>query len=58
VAVAGFLAGRLPFGGLATVIDAALSAHTPATVDSLETVLEADRQARDLAANAVRELAL
>ena len=55
VAVAGFLAGRLPFGGLAAVIDTALSAHTPAAVDSLETVLEADRQARDLAANAVRK---
>jgi 1-deoxy-D-xylulose-5-phosphate reductoisomerase len=55
VAVAGFLSGRLPFGGLAAVIDAALSAHMPAAVDSLETVLDADRQARELAADAVRK---
>ena len=55
VAVAGFLSGRLPFGGLAGVIDAALSAHETKAVDSLETVLDADRQAREVAANAVRK---
>ena len=46
VAVAGFLEGRLPFGGMAEVIEAALSAHPAVEADSLETVLEADRRAR------------
>jgi len=55
VAVAGFLGGRLPFSGLAAVIEAALTAHDAVPVDSLETILEADRQARELAAQAVRE---
>jgi 1-deoxy-D-xylulose-5-phosphate reductoisomerase len=55
VAVAGFLAGRLPFGGLAAVIETVLASHEPTPVDSLETVLEADRQARGLAASVLRD---
>jgi 1-deoxy-D-xylulose-5-phosphate reductoisomerase len=55
VAVAGFLEGRLPFGRLATVIDSALSAHRAVPVDSLDTVVEADREARAVAKEAVRK---
>jgi 1-deoxy-D-xylulose-5-phosphate reductoisomerase len=54
VAVAGFLAGRLPFGRLAAVIEAALSGQVAAPVDSLETVLAADRRARQMAERVVR----
>jgi 1-deoxy-D-xylulose-5-phosphate reductoisomerase len=54
VAVAGFLAGELGFYDVAAVIDCALSAHSPVPIDSLETVLEADRWARAVAAEASR----
>jgi 1-deoxy-D-xylulose-5-phosphate reductoisomerase len=45
-AVAGFLAGRIPFPGIPELIEAALEAQPARPADSLETVLEADRQAR------------
>ena len=54
IAVAGFLDDELPFGELAGVIEEALTAQDIRPVDSLETVLEADRQAREDAARAVR----
>jgi 1-deoxy-D-xylulose-5-phosphate reductoisomerase len=57
VAVAGFLEGRLPFGRLASVIEAALAQHRPTPVDTLETVVEADREARVKAAEAMRKIA-
>jgi len=57
VAVAGFLEGRLPFGRLASVIEAALAQHRPTRVDTLDTVLEADREARAKAAEAMRKIA-
>jgi 1-deoxy-D-xylulose-5-phosphate reductoisomerase len=47
VAVAGFLAGRIPFGRIPELIESALRAHAPRPADSLESVLEADRWARD-----------
>ena len=53
VAVEGFLAGKLPFPGIPAIIDATLSAHSPAAVDSLETVLEADAWARQTARAAI-----
>jgi 1-deoxy-D-xylulose-5-phosphate reductoisomerase len=46
VAVAGFLEGRLAFSAIAEVIDAVLEDQQALPIDSLETVLEADRQAR------------
>lgn len=46
VAVAGFLAGGLPFRAIPGVIEAALEAQPVQPADSLETVLEADRRAR------------
>jgi 1-deoxy-D-xylulose-5-phosphate reductoisomerase len=54
VAVAGFLEGRLPFHALVTVIESALAAHRAVPVDCLETVLAADREARENAAAAMR----
>jgi 1-deoxy-D-xylulose-5-phosphate reductoisomerase len=55
VAVAGFLAGNLPFPGIAAVIETTLAAHQHAEVDSLETVLAADRSARAVAREALKE---
>jgi 1-deoxy-D-xylulose-5-phosphate reductoisomerase len=53
VAVEAFLAGRIPFGGVADVIDAALSDVPSVAIDSLETVVDADRRARAAAAEAL-----
>ena len=50
VAVAAYLDGRLPFGGIPDVIDAALAAHPPAAADSLDAVRDADHRARLTAA--------
>ena len=49
VAVAAFLAGDLPFPGIAELIERVLERHEPAPADSLETVLAADREARVIA---------
>ncbi len=46
VAVAGFLAGNLPFRAIPSVVADALAAQAVVPVDSLETVVEADRRAR------------
>lgn len=56
VAVAGFLAGTVPFTGIADVIARALDVHEPTPADSLETVLAADQRARMDAATAVRKI--
>jgi 1-deoxy-D-xylulose-5-phosphate reductoisomerase len=45
-AVAAFLAGRMPFGRIAEVIDVVLAAHTVTPADSLEAVRAADAWAR------------
>ena len=55
-AVAGFLAGVIPFTGIADVIARALDAHDPAPADSLDQVLAADRSARDTACAALRSI--
>jgi 1-deoxy-D-xylulose-5-phosphate reductoisomerase len=55
VAVAGFLAGNLPFSGIAAVIETALAAHQRVEVDSLETVLAADHAARESAHEALKQ---
>jgi 1-deoxy-D-xylulose-5-phosphate reductoisomerase len=55
VAVAGFLAGDLPFTGIATVIESSLATHQPVAVDCLETVLAADREARETAREALKQ---
>jgi len=46
VAVARFVAGRIPFARIAKLIEEALAAHRPAPGDSLEALLEADRDTR------------
>jgi 1-deoxy-D-xylulose-5-phosphate reductoisomerase len=46
VAVAGFLAGTIPFHGIAAVIEHALTKHHATAVTSLEQVLDADTRAR------------
>src|SRR5262245_49609379 len=55
VAVAGFLAGDLPFTGIAAVIESTLATHRPLAVDCLETVLAADREARETAHEALKQ---
>jgi 1-deoxy-D-xylulose-5-phosphate reductoisomerase len=54
IAVENFLAGNLPFGGIAGAIEAALTKHSPGRLDSLAAVLEADRQGRAVALEAIR----
>jgi 1-deoxy-D-xylulose-5-phosphate reductoisomerase len=54
VAVAAFLRGELPFGGIATVIDHALQAHSVVPVTHLDVVLAADGEARARAGAAAR----
>jgi 1-deoxy-D-xylulose-5-phosphate reductoisomerase len=53
-AVAAFLAGRIPFGRIPELVDAALAAHVPEPADDLETIRAADRAARVLVAEEVR----
>jgi 1-deoxy-D-xylulose-5-phosphate reductoisomerase len=55
IAVAGFLAGALAFDDIARVIAHALDMHDATPADSLETVLAADRTARDTAAALLRK---
>jgi 1-deoxy-D-xylulose-5-phosphate reductoisomerase len=52
-AVAAFLAGRIPFGRIADVIDVVLAAHTPHGANSLDAVLDADQWARRRSAAAL-----
>lgn len=54
-AVSAFLTGRLPFPAIAEVIDAVLAEHESIRVDSIETVKEADRAAREAARNTMRQ---
>jgi 1-deoxy-D-xylulose-5-phosphate reductoisomerase len=53
VAVAGFLAGAVAFTGIADVIERVLDAHRAGPADSLDTVIAADRSAREAAAAAL-----
>jgi len=48
VAVAWFLAGRIPFPTIAQIVEFALENHTPTAGESLEELLETDRRVRDL----------
>ncbi|MCY1541210.1 1-deoxy-D-xylulose 5-phosphate reductoisomerase [compost metagenome] len=49
VAVAAFLERRIRFPEIASIIDSVLNAEPAVAVESLDTVLAADRRARDLA---------
>ncbi|MBW3612174.1 MAG: 1-deoxy-D-xylulose-5-phosphate reductoisomerase, partial [Actinobacteria bacterium] len=48
VAVAAFLAGRIPWSGLAEVLKRALSEHDGTPLDDVDAVIEVDRRAREL----------
>ena len=52
-AVARFLQGRLPFGGIARTVEQVLERTLPGEMDNLEAVLEADAQARAWAEEAM-----
>lgn len=54
-AVARFLQGRLPFGGIARTVAQVLERTLPGAMDSPEAVLEADARARTLAEAAMAE---
>lgn len=56
VAVPLFLDGRLSFPGIARVIEAAMEAHAPTTVESLDEVREVDHRARMSARTIARGL--
>jgi 1-deoxy-D-xylulose-5-phosphate reductoisomerase len=53
-AVAAFLAGAIPFGGISDIIERVLDQHTPAPATGLPAVREADRWARVRARDHVR----
>lgn len=55
VAVAAFLDGRLGFGAIAAVIERALNEVGGHSADSLEGILEADREARSFAAAVIAQ---
>ncbi len=57
VAVAAFLAGRLPFTGIAELVAEMLDKMDAVRVDTLEAVLALDRRARDNAENYLTALA-
>ena len=56
VAVVAFLAGRLPFPGIAEVVARVLEQHRPPEVFDLAAVLAAERWSRDLARTLVENL--
>ncbi len=54
VAVERFLAGEVPFTGIYDIISEVLSRHKSVPIRSIETVLEADRWAREAAFDAIK----
>jgi 1-deoxy-D-xylulose-5-phosphate reductoisomerase len=51
-----FLAGAIPFTGIARLIEAALQAHVPVSEPALDEILAADRATRAFVADAARQL--
>ncbi len=56
VAVAAFLAGEMPFGGIAEVVAAVMAAHGAAPVERFEDVVAADARAREEARRAIERI--
>ncbi len=56
-AVAAFMAGRLPYPGIASVVQACLEYDVPALVEGLPAILELDARARSRARDAIMEYA-
>ena len=57
VAVSGFLGGRIKFTDIARMVENALANLAAVEADSLETILDADRMARDYSTQYIEELA-
>jgi 1-deoxy-D-xylulose-5-phosphate reductoisomerase len=57
IAVNAFLTARIPFGGIARLIEAACTAHTRQPVSDLKTVLTADTWARDWCTERIGQIA-
>ena len=57
VAVSGFLAGRIRFTDIARTVEGTLAAINSVEVDSLDTILEADRTARNYSGRYIEEIA-
>jgi len=55
IAVDAFLEGKLSFTGIATVIEATMKGIENQAADSLETILTADQQARDVANDIIKK---
>jgi len=58
VAVARFLDGQIPFPAIARIIEAALDAHAPVEVRTLQAVRTVDEWARDFASEMARRIQL
>jgi 1-deoxy-D-xylulose-5-phosphate reductoisomerase len=58
IAVALFLAGHIPFTGIADLIDSALARHRPVSAPSLDDIMAADAWARAYVREAAHALAL
>ena len=58
IAVESFLEGQLGFTGIPRVIERAMAAHKPMSLDSVSAVRAVDRWAREYARSAARELKL
>jgi 1-deoxy-D-xylulose-5-phosphate reductoisomerase len=56
-AVAAFMAGRLPYPGIASVVQACVEYDVPALVEGLPAILELDARARSWARGAIMEYA-
>lgn len=56
VAVEAFLQGKVPFTGIAEVIERALAAHVAIPLPSLDAIMAADRWSRELSFSIVSEL--
>jgi 1-deoxy-D-xylulose-5-phosphate reductoisomerase len=55
VAVAAFLVGNLSWSGIAEVLEAALDRHPGTALESVDDVIEVDRQAREIAGRIVED---
>ncbi len=58
VAVEAFVAGSIPFGGISRAVELTISQHAPVAEPSLDDLLQADRWARETAADVIRKAAL
>jgi len=57
-AVEAFVAGNIPFGGIARAVEHTIRAHTVQTTPSLDDLLKADQWARRTALQFIRELSM